>query len=322
MKPFELLTRETARALRCIPAMPTVFAHNGFGPEDAPIDWRQQRTVVDFLIEQCRNDALLVAGTTAEPATMSDDEQLGYISWAIGRVNSRVPVIAGTGANGTLEALRLTRKAAEAGANAVLVVKPYYNNPTPAGQLAHFREIAKLGIPFISYSVSYRTGGGAIPIKVIVELAHEFPHFLGHKEAEGDPARFIVLRQQCPKGFRLWSGNDSDTTHMMAADDCDGVISVASCITDQVKVMVDYFAAAKGQLSNSLNAGFAIHHRLEKLFGKEGLFIETNPLGVKTALALMKVIKKACFRLPLVPMQPDNAAILKQVLDELGLIPN
>jgi 4-hydroxy-tetrahydrodipicolinate synthase len=302
--------------------MPTVYASNGLGPDDAPIDFAQQAKLIDHLIDPCRNDAILAAGTTGEPATMSHEEQLAYISWTIGTVDGRVPVIAGTGANSTKEAIWLTRRAAEAGANAVLIVKPYYNNPTPEGVLAHFRAIAKLGIPFISYSVSARTGGGPIPVEVIVELAREFPHYIGHKEAEGDPARFAALRKQCPADFVIWSGDDGITAQVMATGDCNGVISVASCITDQVKVMVDHFAAANGQICDDRAAGFAIHHRLETLFGKGGLFIETNPLGVKEALAQRKVIEKACFRLPLVPMQPANTAILKRVLDELGLIPN
>jgi 4-hydroxy-tetrahydrodipicolinate synthase len=249
---------------------------------------------------------------------MSHEEQLAYISWAIDRVDGRVPVIAGTGANSTLEALELTKKAMMAGANAVLLVKPYYNNPTPAGLLAHFRTIGKTTAPFISYSVSYRTGGLPIPISVIVKLANEFPNFLGHKEAEGDPARFADLRQQCPEDFNIWSGDDGITAEVMAAGHCDGVISVASCITDQVKAMVDAFTTAKGPSDE----GFAIYRKLKTLFGKQGLFLETNPLGVKAALALMSVIKQAYFRLPLVPMHPDNVEILRRVLINLKLIPN
>jgi 4-hydroxy-tetrahydrodipicolinate synthase len=320
MKPFELLTRQSAANLHCIPAMPTVYASNGVGPEDAPIDFKQQARLIDHLIDRCHNDAILVAGTTGEPATMSHEEQLSYISWTIGQVNGRVPVFAGTGANSTSEAIWLTRKAAAAGANAVLIVKPYYNNPTPAGILAHFRAIAKLGIPFISYSVSARTGGGPIPVEVIVQLAKEFPHYIGHKEAEGDPARFAALRRQCPPDFIIWSGDDGITAEVMAAGHCDGVISVASCITDQVKAMVDAFATAKCQ--DDQIRGIAIQHRLETLFGKLGLFLETNPLGVKEALALMKVIEQACFRLPLVPMRQDNAEILRLVLVDLKLIPS
>jgi len=318
---MELLTRKTVRELHCMAAMPTVFAGNGL-PKKAPIDWEQQGVLIDFLINQCHNDAIVVAGTTGEPATMSNVEQILYIGWAIEQVNGRVPVIAGTGANSTVEALELTQNAMKAGANGVLLIKPYYNNPTPAGLLAHFRAIAELGFPFISYSVSYRTGGGPIPIDVIAELAKEFPHFIGHKEAEGSPNRFIVLRQQCPDDFVIWTGNDSDTALMMAEGNCNGVISVASCITDQVKAMVDLFVAAKGQTTSSMANGFTIYHQLKTLFGPKGLFIETNPLGVKTALALMGVIKRACFRLPLVPMQPENVATLRQLLADLKLIPN
>jgi 4-hydroxy-tetrahydrodipicolinate synthase len=323
MNPFVPLTREMARTLRCIPAMPTIFSSNGLGSGDAPIDHRQQKLVIEFLLTG-KVDAIVVCGTTGEAATQSHDEQLGFISWAIGNINGRVPVIAGCGSNCTQEAVRLARGAMKAGANAGLLVKPYYNKPGFAGLLAHYREVAEVGLPFITYSVSSRHGGGAIPVEVIAQLAEEFPHHIGHKEAEGKYERFGQLRQACPKDFVIWSGDDGITAEVMAQNYCEGVISVAANVVPaEVKMMVEYFAHANGLTSDDRARGFGIHHRLEKLFGKDGLFMQTSPQPVKAAMEMLGIIDKACFRLPLVPMDQENPAdvdTLRQLLADLGLM--
>lgn len=323
MRPHELLTRAQAKSLRCIPAMPTIFAGNGLGPDDAPIAWEQQDQVVQFLLDR-RVDAILGDGTTGEAATQEHREQLSFIDWLVSCVSGQVPVIAGCGSNCTREAVNLTRGAMEVGANAGLVVKPYYNKPGASGLVAHFASIAQVGLPFITYSVSGRHGGGAIPIEVIAKLAQEFPHHLGHKEAEGKSQRFTDLRQACPDDFVIWSGDDGITAEVMANGDCDGVISVAANVVPaEVKKMTDLFVQAGGQPTNQATQGFAIHNRLKTLFGSQGLFMQTNPQPVKTALAMMDVIKEACFRLPLVPMEqenPDDVEALRRVLADLDLV--
>ena len=299
--------------------MPTIFARNGMCSKDAPIDRKQQQRIIEFLIQGGVN-AILATGTTGEAATMTHEEQIGFISWVVGIVNGRVPVIAGCGANATREAVNLTKGARNAGADAALHVKPYYVKPTYTGMLAHFREIAKVGLPFITYSVSSRHGGGPIPIRLIAQLAKKFPVLhLGHKEAEGEALRFQSLRESCPDDFVIWSGDDSMTSTAMIDESCDGVISVAANIVPKDLVrMVECLAKKNGAQDYE---GHAIAERLYLLFGDSGLFIETNPQPVKTALAMMGIIERACFRLPIVPMEEANVNILKRLLNSLGLLP-
>jgi 4-hydroxy-tetrahydrodipicolinate synthase len=322
MNAFEHLTRKNAGQLRCIPAMPTVFLNNGLSLTDAPIDFGQQINLIKFLING-KVDSILADGTTGEAATQDHQEQIGFIRFTVETVNGLVPVIAGCGSNCTYEAIRLTKGAIEVGANAVLLVKPYYNKPGTAGLLAHFSKIAETGFPFITYSVSSRHGGGAIPIEVIAKLAEMFPHHIGHKEAEGKPERFKQLRNSCPDDFVIWSGDDGITAQVMAEGSCDGVISVAANVVPyEVKKMVDLFASND---PNQQTRAYLIESRLQKLFGSQGLFIQTNPQPVKTALEMMGIIRQACFRLPLVPMEKENPPdidILRQILRDLNLLPS
>ncbi len=351
----QFLKRGRAKNLLCIPAMPTIYANNGISQIDAPIYFEEQKKLIEFLIAGGVS-AIVVDGTTGEAATQDHDEQISFIASVVKIVDGRIPVIAGCSSNCTYEALRLTRGAIDAGASAGLYVKPYYNKPTSQGLLAHFRKIAELNFPFITYSVSSRHGGGPIPIEVIAKLAEEFSHHIGHKEAEGKPERFEQLRLACPNDFVIWSGDDGITAEVMAKNYCDGVISVAANIVPQRVVrMVELFYMAnekekpsmitpeiaklcpeknpasyditeeewRQEISDEKSTGFAINNSLKKLFGSEGLFIQTNPQPVKTALELMGIIKKACFRLPLVPMEienPKDVEALQDILKELHLV--
>ncbi len=322
MQAFDHLTKEIARKLRCIPAMPTIFLNNGLSLTDAPIDFGQQKNLIEFLING-KVDGILADGTTGEAATQDHQEQIGFIRYTVKAVNGLVPVIAGCGSNCTYETIRLTKGAIEVGANAVLLVKPYYNKPGAAGLLAHYSKIAELGFPFITYSVSSRHGGGPIPIEVIAKLAEMFPHHVGHKEAEGKLQRFIQLRKSCPDDFVIWSGDDGMTARAMAEGYCDGVISVAAnVVPDMVKMMVEFFVTED---CIQQVRGYTVESRLQKLFSNEGLFIQTNPQPVKTALELMGIIRQACFRLPLVPMEKENPSdidTLREILKDLDLLPS
>ncbi len=313
-----LLTRETAAKLRCIVAMPTAFQSNGLDATDAPICWTSQRKLVDFLVDN-QVDALLGAGTTGEAATMSHEEQIEYVAglakYMAGRC-PKMPLIAGGGSNCTAEAVRLTKLAIEAGAWAVLSVMPYYNKPTPEGQFLHFSKIAETGFPIILYSVSSRTGR-PIDIEVVGKLAEAFPNIIGIKDAES-PARFEQLRQRVPKDFIIWSGNDDQTFEAMKAGNCDGVVSVvANAVPEKVKKMVEI-----DDSDFSWKAAAAINSELGNF--ARLMFIKTNPIPVKHALAMLAVFLLAKFRSPMVELTENGLLndIRQELISFYGVIPD
>jgi len=313
------LTRKTAGGLRCICAMATAFKSNGLNGDDAPIDWPSQKKHIDRL-NSGGVHAIAAAVTTSEAATMSHDEQIGLIRDVAAyqaQYCPQIPIIAGTGSNCTAEALTLTKRAIAVGADAALIGMPYYNKPTPRGQLAHYTCLADTGAPIILYSVSSRTGR-LLDLHVVAELAANHENILGIKDAES-PARFEQLRGMVPPDFVIWSGNDDQTFEAMKAGWCDGVVSVtANIVPDKIKRMVDVGAIG---LSFDWENAEAINRSLVRL--TQLAFCETNPIPVKHMLALMGVFKQAAFRLPLVPMSDaDKLEQIRQELLQLDLIPS
>lgn len=256
-------------------------------------------------------DGIVPVGTTGESPTVSYEEHIQLIELAVKFAGGRVKVIAGTGANSTREAVYLTQEAEKAGADGSLQVAPYYNKPTQEGLFQHFREVARnTKLPILLYSIPSRCGI-EIGIETIKRLVKECRNVVGIKEAGGTPDRVSHLRAAVSPRFVILSGDDSLTLSFMALG-AQGVISVASnVIPRQVAQMVKLFATGNAR------AALKVHQRYYPLF-KE-LFIETNPVPIKAALAMLGQIEEE-YRLPLVPMNASNRKVLAAALKTCGLL--
>jgi len=267
------------------------------------VDAAALRRLVEF---QIRNgtDGIVPCGTTGESATLSYEEHERVIDIVIEAAAGRVPVIAGTGSNNTKEAIVLTRYARKAGADAALVITPYYNKPTQNGLIAHFTAVAEAAdIPLVLYNVPGRTGVN-MAAETVARLA-EVKGIVGVKEASGNLAQICDILAMTPKTFCVLSGDDGLYFPMLALG-AKGVISVVSNVAP--KEMADlYDAFALGELGRARE----LHFRLWPLM--QALFIETNPIPAKTALAMMGKIREE-FRLPLCAMSDANRKALAKVL--------
>jgi 4-hydroxy-tetrahydrodipicolinate synthase len=255
-------------------------------------------------------DGIAPCGTTGESTTLSHEEHDRVIEITIDAVRKRIPVIAGTGSNSTAEALRLTRHAWEAGADGALLVCPYYNRPTQEGLYQHYRTIAEeVPIPIIIYNIPGRTGTNLLP-ETLARLA-EIKNIVGVKEASGSLKQMSDVIQLCGSDFDTLSGDDIFTLPLLAIGG-KGVISVVSNVVPaDMAEMVDLFAAG------DLEQARALHYRMAPLI--DVLFIETNPIPVKAALAMMGKIEYE-LRLPLCRMSEKNEGTLKKVMQDYGLI--
>ena len=233
------------------------------------------------------------------------------IEITIEQVKKRVPVIAGTGSNSTQEAIMLTKHAAKAGADASLQVSPYYNRPTQKGLYEHFKAIAEaVDIPIILYNIASRTGVNIEP-ETIVKLAHDCKNIVGVKEASGNLDQMSRIKQLCGQNFDLISGDDSLTLPILSIGGT-GIISVVANIVPQdVANLVSEFQ--KGNLKKAQE----LHYKLLPLI--KAIFIETNPIPVKTAMGLLGICEPD-LRLPMSAMVPDNLEKLKKALREYGLL--
>lgn len=268
------------------------------------IDFDAYARLIEFQIEQ-GTDGIVPCGCTGEAATLSHAEQEQVIRFCIEKVAGRVPVVAGTGSNNTREALSLTRYAKEVGADGALMITPYYNKPTPAGQIAHYKLIAEeTGLPIMLYNVPSRTGTNILP-ETVAELA-KVPNIVAIKEAAGSVDQVSAIRSLCD--ITVMSGDDSLTLPMMAVG-ATGVVSVAANVAPApIAQMCAEFD--KGNLAEAQR----LHFELLPLF--KALFLETNPIPVKAALARMGLIENV-LRLPLTSMRDEPFAKLDKVLGEI-----
>ncbi len=275
------------------------------------VDKKALQNLVELQIEG-GIDGIVPVGTTGESPTLSHEENNRIIELVIKFAKGRCRIIAGTGSNATSEAIAMTKRAKKAGADATLQVVPYYNKPTQEGLYRHFRAIAeKGGLPIFIYDIPGRTGVG-ISNETILRLRTELPRkIIGLKEATGSVDRVSQLRALIDPDFTILSGDDSLTLPMMAVG-AEGVISVASNILPrEVTSMVH--AALEGDITGAQR----MHGSLMPVF--KNLFIETNPIPVKAALAMKRLIKEV-YRLPLCPMNPENRARLKKTLVQVGYL--
>jgi 4-hydroxy-tetrahydrodipicolinate synthase len=253
---------------------------------------------------------IVPCGTTGEASTLDFEEHYRVIEVAVKAVNKRIPVIAGTGANATDEAILITKKAKALGADGALIVTPYYNKPTQEGLYLHFKAIADaVDIPIVLYNVPGRTAVNMLPSTVARLL--ECKNIVGLKEATGDMRQASDIIRLCGDRLSLYSGDDFTTFAMLTLGG-KGIISVTANIVP--KDLADMWNAwDKGDIDKARK----LHYKLEPL--NAAMFIETNPIPVKTALAIMGKVDED-FRLPLCPMSAANKDKLKTALKDAGLV--
>ncbi len=276
---------------------------------DGLVDEAALRSLVEFQLTN-GTDGIVPCGTTGESPTLDHDEHKRVIDVVIQTVNKRIPVIAGTGSNSTDEALSLTKHAKAAGADAALIVLPYYNKPTQKGLLEHCRKLGdSIDLPLVLYNIPSRTGVNMLP-ETLAQLA-DHPNIVGVKEATANLEQMTQDIVLCGEKLCYLSGDDTVTLPLMSVGGR-GVISVVSNIVPR-----DVADMTHAFLSGDWKRARELHLRLFPL--SQAMFYETNPIGVKTALAMMGKIHEE-FRLPLCPMTDGNRRRLEAALTSYGLI--
>ncbi len=287
-----------------IPALITPFKKSG------AIDFATLKKLVEFQIDG-GVDAIVPCGSTGEAATMTIEEYEQVIKTVVSQAKKRVPIIAGAGSNDTRKAIHFSQIAKSAGADGLLHVTPFYNKPTPAGLLAHFKAIANsTDLPIILYNVPGRTGAN-VTAATTLAIAREVPQVVGVKEASGNIVQMMEIVKLAPEYFSVLSGDDVFTLPLIAAGGHGCISVVCNEVPKKFSDMV-HFAQQK-----NFDKARELHYDLFDLMQIN--FIETNPQPVKTALAMMGKAEEV-FRLPLVAMSAKNKEILKEVLKKQNLI--
>ncbi len=274
------------------------------------IDEKTLRELIEFQIESGTH-GIVPCGTTGESATMSHAEHRRVVELTIEQVNGRVPVLAGAGSNSTSESIELTRHAKEAGADGVLLITPYYNKPSQDGLFRHFKAINDaVDIPIIVYNVPSRTSVNMLP--ATVARCAGLKNVVGIKEATGNLNQVSEVIHLCPPDFAVMSGDDFTAMATVAIGGT-GVISVISNVAPaEMSRLMDL------ALAGSFAEAREIHYRLFPMM--QAMFIDTNPVPAKTALAIIGRIKTPEPRLPLAPMATDTEERLRQIMAEFGIL--
>ena len=278
--------------------------------EDDRVNYDELGRMIDFQIEN-GTDAIIICGTTGESSTLSHEEHDACIRFAVRHTAGRVPVIAGTGSNSTAEAIRLSTHAQESGADALLLVTPYYNKATQAGLIQHYRKIAEsVRIPIILYNVPSRTGVNILP-ETAVELARTTENIIGIKEASGNIAQITRLAAMADGCIDIYSGNDNEVLPILSVGGI-GVISVLSNIAPKLTHdMATLFLEGHFEESRKL--------QLQSVSLIDALFCEVNPIPVKEAMNMLGW-NAGPVRLPLSPMSASNRERLRLELQKAGLL--
>ena len=277
--------------------------------ESGAVDKESLKKLVEYHIEQ-GTDALVAVGTTGESATLDEDEHCDIIKSVVDYVGGRIPVIAGTGANSTTEAITLTRKAKQAGADACLIVTPYYNKPTQEGLYLHYNAIAEaVDIPQILYNVPGRTACDMLP-ETVGRLSH-IRHIIGVKEATGDLTRVQIIRDLTGDNFAIYTGDDATSLEFCLLGG-NGTITVTGNVAPRlVHEMI------KAAMAGDKETALAIDKKLTDLH--EYLFIQSNPIPVKWAVAEMGLMGKG-IRLPLTWLTEDCFAVVRAAMHKAEVI--
>lgn len=277
--------------------------------KDDKVDFATLGELLEYHVEN-KTDAIIICGTTGESATLSDREHKKAIEYAVEIIDGRIPVIAGTGSNDTSYAVEMSKFAESVGVDALLVVTPYYNKTTERGLIKHFTKIAdSVDTPIILYNVPSRTNM-CLKASTVAELA-KHKNICGIKEASGDLGLVTEILRICPDDFYLYSGNDDIVVPTLSVGG-HGVISVvANILPKETHDMVHYYL--NGEIEKSLNLQLKMKNLIDSLF------IEPNPIPVKTAMNLLgKEVGE--LRLPLCDMSEENLKVLTDSMSEYGLL--
>ncbi len=283
-----------------IVALVTPMTHDG------DIDFDALHRLVEWHLES-KTDAIIIAGSTGEAATLTSDERAALISAVVAQVGGRVPVVAGTGTNATAQTVALTQQAADLGVDAALVVVPYYNRPTQHGLQWHFEAVAAVGLPIYLYNVPARTSCDLLPDTVVT--LSSVPNIVGIKEASS-LERCLTLLKMCPESFSILSGEDGQAMLSILAG-AKGVVSVAANIVPGR--MHELMALAS---LGSIMEAKRLDEQLQPLF--EGLFCEPNPIPVKWALSEMGLMRPDV-RLPLTLLSEEKRGTIRNLLIDAGV---
>ncbi|MBI2998661.1 MAG: 4-hydroxy-tetrahydrodipicolinate synthase [Deltaproteobacteria bacterium] len=277
--------------------------------KDGKVDWESLEGLVEFHINNGTH-GIVPCGTTGESATLTHQEHDAVIVAVIKAVKKTVPVIAGTGSNSTEEAIRLTREAEKAGADGALLISPYYNRPTQEGIYQHYKKVAEsVGIPLIVYNIPGRTGSKIEP-ETLARLS-DIKNVAGVKEATGSVDQAIDVLRLCGEQLAVYSGEDSLTFSLMALGGKGVISTVANIVPKEMSEL------AQACLKGDWEKGRSLQLKLIPLI--RAVFIETNPIPVKTALSLMGKCR-ADLRLPMTPMAEPNLKKLRQTMADFGVI--
>jgi 4-hydroxy-tetrahydrodipicolinate synthase len=277
--------------------------------DDGRIDEESLGRLVDFHVEG-KTSAIVAVGTTGESATLDEQEHCALIRRVVELAAGRIPVIAGTGANSTSEAVVLTRCAKEAGADAALLVTPYYNKPTQEGLYLHYKAIAEaVDIPQILYNVPGRTACDMLP-ETVARLSL-IPNIVGIKEATGDLARLARLKSLCAKDFNLFSGDDATACEFVLQGGHGDVSVTANVVPALMQEMCTAALAGRRDEALKLNARLDPLHR--------NLFVQSNPIPVKWAVAQMGLSSRG-IRLPLTWLTEDAQSLVRAAMQQVGVI--
>jgi 4-hydroxy-tetrahydrodipicolinate synthase len=294
---------ETEMIRGSIVALVTPMTANG------DIDWPALDKIVDFHLDK-GTDAIVAVGTTGESPTLDYDEHLDVIRAIINRVGGRIPVIAGTGANSTQEAIELTERAAKAGADACLLVTPYYNKPTQEGLYQHFKAIAEaVDIPQILYNVPGRTACDMLPDTVL--RLSQIANIVGIKEATGDLDRARELINKVPTDFAVYSGDDATAIELILMGGQGNISVTANVAPTEMAELCRFGLQGDTEAARELQAKLMPLHK--------NLFVEANPIPVKWAMTEMKLIDSG-IRLPLTILSEQYHELVRNSLRESGII--
>ncbi|WP_078083902.1 4-hydroxy-tetrahydrodipicolinate synthase [Microbulbifer mangrovi] len=276
---------------------------------DGSLDWDKLHELVEWHIEQGTR-ALVAVGTTGESATLDVHEHLEVIRRVVDQVAGRIPVIAGTGANSTTEAIELTATAAKCGADACLLVTPYYNKPTQEGLYQHFLAVAKaVDIPQILYNVPGRTAVDMLP--ETVQRLSAVSNIVGIKEATGDLERARQVIELVPEDFAVYSGDDATAIELMLLGGHGNISVTANVAPAAVAQMCEAALAGDAETARAINQRIDVLHKT--------LFVESNPIPVKWALKEMGRIDSG-IRLPLTALSPEHHAVVRDALRSAGVL--
>lgn len=287
-----------------ITAIVTPFTKQG------EVDFPAFKRLLDYQIDNGIN-GIIVCGSTGEAVTLTDEEYAQVVKFAVDGVGGKVPLWAGAGSNSTARAIALSKIARAGGAQGLLHVTPFYNKPTPNGLVAHYKAISDaVDLPIILYNVPGRTGSNVLPA-TIVRIVREVPRVVGVKEASGNINQIDEMIKSAPAGFIVLSGDDALTLPAM-------ILGARGCVSVVAnEAPKEFTALCQACLSSDWVLANELHAKLLDLMNVN--FIETNPIPVKTALAMMGMIEES-FRLPMIALEEKNRPAIKACLEKLKLV--